>query len=82
MRLLYYFSIMRVCSSTSLLFYSCTSWDSGRRVKEGRLDEQKLQKKIAFKKTEPILGTLSVPNPGTRLVPRLVAVRFACSISK
>ena len=43
--------------------------------------KRSFRKKIAFQKTEPILGTFSVPNPGTRLVPRLVAVPFACSSS-
>ena len=50
-------------------------------LRRGGSTEKRIAEKMTLQKTEPILGTFSVPNPGTRLVPRLVAVPFACSSS-
>ena len=71
------------CASKSEMNREVNLWGPGGLVTQRQFDEKKHPKKNAFQKTAPIWGTLSVPNPGTRLVPRLV--RFfimRCSIMR
>ena len=62
------------CASNLAVDKEVNTWGHGGRVGQRRLDGKKIQTKKNFPKTKPILGTLSVPNPNRRLVPRLVHV--------